>query len=107
MTVAQKAAKAPEQKLMIDKRNDQRFIINIPVGGEQDDPYVFIGGMSAGDMRIKRGVDVEVPYEVIERLDNAVVGRPTREIDTKTGDEKVAFIEAKRFPYTIVGVVGQ
>ena len=78
-----------------------RYTINISLGNDSDDQYVFVGGTDEGDFRIKRGENVTVPRSVVERLDNAVIGVPERD---QSAAEGVRFVERKRFPFTIVSV---
>jgi hypothetical protein len=78
-----------------------RYTINISLGNDGDDEYVFVGGTDEGDFRIKRGQNVTVPRSVVERLENAVIGVPERDQSAADG---VRFVERKRFPFTIINV---
>lgn len=78
-----------------------RYTINISLGNDGDEPYVFVGGCDEGDFRIKRGENVTVPRSVVERLENAVIGVPEKD---PTAPDGVRFVQRKRYPFTIVSV---
>lgn len=79
----------------------KRYVINIAFGNDQEPRDVFIGGMDEGDVLITRGKDVVVSEQVIERLNNAVIGVPELDPDDPT---RTVVVQRRRFPYTIVGV---
>lgn len=89
MAVKQEALGAP----------DEKFIINIALGNDNEPREVFVGAGGA-DYLIKRGHDVTVPRVVLEVLDHAIAGVPERD---SFDQNKTVFVERKRFPYTIVG----
>lgn len=80
---------------------NERVIINIAAGNDGEPSRVFV---SNGDhpFQIQRGKDVAVPRSVLAALDCAVQGVPERD---EHNPDVVNFIERRRFPYTIVGVV--
>ena len=82
-----------------DKAKPARYTINISLGNDGDEPYVFVGGCDEGDFRIKRGENVSVPRSVVERLENAVIGVPERDASAPDG---VRFVQRLRYPFTVV-----
>lgn len=76
---------------------------------EAQDPQeltrVFVGCNGRGYW-LQRGVPVDVPPEVIEILDHAVINRAIPIIDERTGlPNGVETREAKRFPFRVLGKV--
>ncbi len=78
---------------------DDKFIINIALGNDNEPRDVFVGAGGC-DYLIKRGHDVTVPRVVLEVLDHAISGVPERD---SFDQNKTVFVERKRFPYTVVG----
>lgn len=79
----------------------KKFIINVSLGNDNEPRKVFVGA-NGEDFLITRGKDVAVPKEVLEVLDNAVVG--VAEVDPENPTKTIT-VERKRFPYSVVGVV--
>jgi hypothetical protein len=82
-------------------KGEKLYIINIGLGNDNEPVKQFVGA-NGRDFLIERGKDVKVPKEVLDILDNAVMGVP--EVDPMD-NTKTIVVERKRFPYTIVGVV--
>lgn len=80
---------------------DERVIINIAAGNDGEPSRVFV---SNGDQpfQIQRGKDVPVPRTVLAALDCAVQFIPERD---EHNPDQVNFVERKRFPYSVIGVV--
>jgi hypothetical protein len=78
------------------------YTINVSLGNDNEDKYVFVGGCEEGDFRIMRGKNVDVPKSVLSRLDDAVLGVAEQD---ESDQNKINTVERKRFPYTIVAVL--
>lgn len=78
------------------------FTINISMGNDGEDRYVFVGGCPEGDFRILRGRDVDVPKSVLTRLDDAVLIVDEKDPYDET---KTIAVDRKRFPYTVVAAL--
>jgi hypothetical protein len=83
------------------KRKKGWFTINVGLGNDNEPRKIFVGA-NGQDFLIERGKDVDVPREVLNTLDDAVVG--VDEIDEQDPN-KVTVINRKRFPYTIVAAL--
>lgn len=79
----------------------EKVIINIAIGAPNEPRRQFINAYGR-EFEIERGKDIQVPREVLEVLDNAIIGMP--EPDPEDPD-KTLIVDRKRFPYTLVGVV--
>lgn len=77
------------------------FTINIGLGNDNEPKKIFVGA-NGQDFLIERGKDVDVPREVLNTLDDAVVG--VDEFDDQDPN-KVTIVNRKRFPYTIVAAL--
>jgi len=84
-----------------DKRKKGWFKINIGLGNDNEPRKIFVGA-NGQDFLIERGKDVDVPIEVLNTLDDAVIG--IDEIDAQDTN-KVTVVNRKRFPYTIVAAL--
>lgn len=81
-------------------KTTKRYIINVSLGNDNEPQKVFVGANGL-EFLIERGKDVAVPKEVLDVLDNAILGVP--EVDP-TDNTKTIIVDRKRFPYTIKGV---
>lgn len=82
-------------------RKAGKVIINIAIGAPNEPRRQFFNCYGT-ELEIERGKDVKVPRELLEVLDNCVIGMP--EPDPEDPD-KTILVDRKRFPYTIVGAV--
>lgn len=82
-------------------KRPKKVIINIALGAPHEPRRQFIGAYGR-EIEIERGKDVAVDPEVLEVLDNCVVGMPEPDADDP---DKTIIVDRKRFPYTIVGSV--
>jgi hypothetical protein len=84
-----------------DPKSAKRYIINVGLGNDNEPTKVFVGA-NGEDFLIERGKDVAVPKEVLEVLDNAIMG--VSEVDPMDNTKTIT-VDRKRFPYTIKGIV--
>jgi hypothetical protein len=80
------------------KRKKGWFTIVVGLGNDNEPRKIFVGA-NMQDFLIERGKEVDVPIEVLNTLDDAVIGVP--EMDEQDPN-RVNIVDRKRFPYTIV-----
>ncbi len=82
----------------------ERFRVIIEEGRDANDsPEVFLSVNGRG-YQIKRGYPVDIPPELIEVLDHAVIDKHIPVIDENSGVTTGSIIrQARRFPYTNMG----
>lgn len=78
------------------------FEIEILLGNDQEAAKQFLGGMEEGDVLIQRGKKVIVSQNVINRLDDAVLGVAEPNPDDPS---KVIVVDRRRFTYQVFGEV--
>lgn len=86
-----------------DLSAEQRVIINIALGNDNEPRRIFIGA-DGYECVIERGKDVAVPVRVLNVLDDAIVD--VKEEDPDDPD-KYRFVQRKRFAYTVIGLATQ
>ena len=80
-----------------------KVIINIALGAPNEPRRQYFNAYGK-EFEIERGKDIAVPRELLEVLDNCVIGMPEPDPDDQ---DKTIMVDRKRFPYTIVGTVEQ
>lgn len=82
----------------------ERFRIMIYESREKSDAKEVPVAVNGRAYQIKRGVQVDVPLEVVSVLTDAVIGQGVPIVDDRTGIEAgVEFVSAARFPFQMLG----
>ncbi len=91
LTVSNKGNKAPKVP-----ESPKRVRVILDEGGEQDLPYVFIS-LNGVAYKVQRGVEVELPVELLEILDHAVMTVMVKDQNNRYTPRKIM-----RFPYRVL-----
>jgi hypothetical protein len=100
----ERAERASPDANLSRSSNKERFRIMVYESREKSDPKTVPVGVNGRAYEIKRGVQVDVPQEVVSVLTDAVVGQGVPIVDERTGIEAgVEFVSAARFPFQMFG----
>lgn len=82
----------------------KRFRIQLDEARDKTEAREVDVGVNGRTYKIKRGVPVDVPEEVVSVLNDAVAGRAESITDERTGIESgVEYVNARRFPFQNFG----
>lgn len=100
----ERAERASPDANLSRSSSKERFRIMIYESREKSDSKEVPVGVNGRAYQIKRGVQVDVPQEVVSVLSDAVIGQGVPIVDERTGIEAgVEYINAARFPFQMLG----
>jgi hypothetical protein len=100
----ERAERASPDANLSRSSSKERFRIMIYESREKSDSKEVPVSVNGRAYQIKRGVQVDVPQEVVSVLSDAVIGQGVPIVDERTGIEAgVEYINAARFPFQMLG----